>query len=165
MCLGPPRRPRAAPLPPQRWPLHRPAAQPPPLLQMSDKEDNISRLKFYTSGSSTPTAAPPQRGRPRQEPPTVAAPPKRMCFNLAPPLPAAADPGTVFPGMPAMFFAPAREASSSRYPQRNSRPPAWQQDYTFFAASCDKEVGRSSHLTVLSLLHDSLSGPTVRIQK
>ncbi len=42
-------------------------------LQMCDREGNIStsRLKPSTSGSSIPMAAPPQRGRHRQDPQTM----------------------------------------------------------------------------------------------
>ncbi len=57
-----------------------------------------------------------------------------------------------------MFFACAVEASSSRYLQLNRGQPAWQWHYTFFATSCYKEAGWSSHLTVLGLLQDALSG-------
>ena len=94
-------------------------------------------------GSSPAPAEPPSR--PRQEQPDPAAPPKRVRFNLGPASPpAAADPGTVFPGKPARFFARPGEASSSRYLQRNRGPPAWQRNYTFFDASCDQEAGGSS---------------------
>jgi hypothetical protein len=84
-------------------------------LQLGNRGDNIStsRLKPCTGGAAVPTAAPSWRGRPCREPP--APPPKRVRFNLAPtPQPAAADPGTVFPGKPARFFACPGEASSSR---------------------------------------------------
>ncbi len=116
-------------------------------LQMGDREDNVSnsRLKPCAGGAAIPLAAPPRRGRPWREQPAPAAPPKRVRFNLAPASPpAAADPGTVFPGTPARFFARPGEASSGRYPQRNRGPPAWQRDYTFFAASRDQEAGESS---------------------
>jgi hypothetical protein len=66
-----------------------------------------------------PQAVPPRHGQPRRDPQ-----PKRIRFNLT--LPAVADPGTVFLGTPARFFARPGEASSSRYPQRNRGPPAWQ---------------------------------------
>jgi hypothetical protein len=42
------------------------------------------------------------------------------------------------------FFARPGEASSSHYPQRNRGPPAWQQDYTIFGASRNREAGGSS---------------------
>jgi hypothetical protein len=42
-----------------------------------------------------------------------------------------------------------KEPSSSRYPQCNPGPPACQRDYTFFAASRDKEAGGSSVGTLL----------------
>ncbi len=98
---------------------------------------------------SSPAPAPPRCGRPRREQTAAAAPPKRIRFNLTPtPPPAPADLGTVFPGKPAMFFARPGEASSSRYPQRNRGPPAWQRDYTFFAANRDQEAGGSSVATL-----------------
>jgi hypothetical protein len=117
-------------------------------LQLGNREDNVStsRLKPCTGGAAVPTAAPPRRGWPRRKLP--AAPPKRVRFSLAPtPQPAAADPGTVFPGKPPRFFARPGEAYSSRYPQRNRGPPAWQWDYTFFAARRDQEAGGSSVAT------------------
>jgi hypothetical protein len=107
-------------------------------LQLGNREDNVStsRLKPCTGGAAAPTAAPPQCSRPCREPP------KHVRFNLTPtPQPVAADPGTIFPGKPARFFARPGEASSSRYPQRNRGPPAWQWNYTFFAASRDQEAG------------------------
>jgi len=70
---------------------------------------------------------------PCREPPTTAAPPKHVSFNLTPSTPMAADPGIVFPGRTARFFACTGEASSSRYLQLNCGLPAWQRDYTFFA--------------------------------
>jgi hypothetical protein len=96
-------------------------------------------------GAAIPTAAPPRHCRSRREQPAPEAPPKPVRFNLAPTSPpAAADPGTIFPGKPARFSARSGEASPSRYPQRNRGPPAWQWDYTFFAASRDQEAGGSS---------------------
>jgi hypothetical protein len=86
-------------------------------------------------GTSLANTAAPRRGQPWQEPPAATV--------LTPP-PAAADPGTFFPGKPARCFARPGEAYSSRYPQRNRRLPAWHQDYTFFAASRDQEAGGSS---------------------
>jgi hypothetical protein len=86
----------------------------------------------------------PGRCRPLQDLPSTAGLPKHVCFNLTPIPPAAADPGTFFLGTPARFFACPGEASSSRYLQHNRGQPAWQQDYTFFAASCDQEAGGSS---------------------
>jgi hypothetical protein len=116
-------------------------------LQLGDREDNVStsRLKPCTGGATIPKAAPPPRSRPCREQPAAAMPPKGVRFNLAPtPPPAAADPGTVVPGKPARFFARPGEESLSRYSQRNRGPPAWQQDYTFFAASRNQEAGGSS---------------------
>jgi hypothetical protein len=58
-------------------------------LQIGDKQDNISTSRLKPCSSSTPTASPPRRGRPRLP---VADPPppppqrsrKRVRFNLAP---------------------------------------------------------------------------------
>jgi transposase InsO family protein len=82
--------------------------------------------------SGATTARPAQAGATHCHCPTM-----RSRFNLTPTPPAAADPGTVFPATTARFFARPGEASSSCYPQHNRRPPAWQRDYTFFAASRD----------------------------
>ncbi len=60
------------------------------------------------------------------------------------PMPGAADSGTVFPGTPARFFACPEKALASWCLQCNRRPPACQQDYTFFTASCDQEATGSS---------------------
>jgi hypothetical protein len=114
---------------------------------MGDREDNVStsQIKPCADGAAIPH---------RRKQPDPAAPPKRVRFNLATASPPAA-PGTVFPGKPAWFFACPGEASLSRYPQRNRGPPAWQQDYTFYAASRDQEDGGSSVGTLRqSCLHE-----------
>ncbi len=92
----------------------------------------IDRTSHWMEALPLANTAAPRRGQPWQEPPAAAAP--------TPP-PAASDPGTVFPGKPARCFARPGEAYSSRYPQRNRRLPAWQRDYTFFAAGRDQEAG------------------------
>ena len=109
-------------------------------LRIGDKEDNVStsRLKPCTT-TAEPTATPPQRGRPplpagQQRPPVI----KRVQFTL-PPLPAAADSGTVFPGTPARFFARPEHTSTRRNPHPTSRP--WHTDYTFLAHFATKKLG------------------------
>ncbi len=98
-------------------------------LQMGDREDNVStsRLKPCAAGAAIPTAAPPRCSRPHREQPPPAAPPKRVRFNLAPTSPpAAADPGTVFPGKPARFFARPCQGKHLEAATRNAtagRPP------------------------------------------
>jgi hypothetical protein len=81
-----------------------------------------------------------QCSRPQQDLPAAARLPKHVRFNLTPVPPAAADPGTVFPGTPARFFTRPGEASSSRYLQHN----CGQRDYNFFAASRNQEAGGST---------------------
>ncbi len=67
-----------------------------------------------------------------------------------------------FPGKPAKFFARPGEASSSRYLQRNRGLPAWQRDYTFFAASRDQEaVGSSVGTLQQGCLHEYSAWHTV----
>ncbi len=111
-------------------------------LQMGDKEDNISTSCFKPC---TTTAVPPQHDQPRRELPNNAALPKRVGFNIVPaPLPVAADSETIFPGKPARCLACTEESSSSRYPHGRRGAPAWQLDYTFFAASRDQEARGSS---------------------
>jgi hypothetical protein len=144
-CLGPPRGQRAAPLAPLQQPLHRPAAQPLPLQTPDWRQGGqhlhlppqaLHRRRLHPHGGAMPA---------RQDLPAAAGLPKRVSFNLTPtPLPVAADPGTVFPGKPTRFFARPGEVSSSRYPQCNRGPPAWQRDFTFFATSRSKEAGGSS---------------------
>ena len=151
--LGLPRWPRATPLAPLRRPLRRPPAQPPPLPAPAGRQGG-QRLHLPpqalhrrgcrphggpASGSTTPAQpAPPGTARHRR-----AAKPVHLKLAPTPP-PAVADPGTVFPGKPVRFFARPGEASSSRYPQGNRGLPAWQRDYTFFAASNSLEAGGSS---------------------
>jgi hypothetical protein len=69
-------------------------------LQIGGKEDQVSTSRLKPCSSSTPTASPPTRGRPRLHP--AADPPqpptrerRRVRFNLTP-QPAAANSGTVF---------------------------------------------------------------------
>ncbi len=107
---------------------------------------STSRLKPCIRGATIPMAAPPRKQ------PAAAAPPKLVCYNLAPtPPPAAADPGTIFfPGKPARFFAHPGEASSSR--------PATQPQATHLATRlhllrCDQEAGGSSVGTLCPCSH------------
>jgi len=103
-------------------------------LQIGGKEDSISTSRLKPCSSSTPTAAPPTRGRPRLHPIADPPPPptlrrrRRVRFNLPP---AAADSGTVFPVQPDRFFERPEEATNSRYPRRQRGPPPHLRDYNF----------------------------------
>jgi hypothetical protein len=110
------------------------------------KEDKVStsRLKPCRS-SSTPTATPPTRGRPRLHPTADPPPPptcerRRVRFNLTP-QPAAADSGTVFHVQPDRFFERPEEATKSRYPRRQRGLPTGLKDYSFFLSHRDQEAG------------------------
>ncbi len=83
-------------------------------LQMGDREDiSTSRLKPCTGGTSIPTAWPAPEGNARR--PSASASTSQLHHRQ--------NPGTVFPGKPARFFARPGEASSSSYPQHNRGPP------------------------------------------
>jgi hypothetical protein len=103
-------------------------------LQIGAKEDQVSTSRLKPCSSSTPTASPPTRGRPRLHTADPPPPPRRerrwVRFHLTP-QPATADSGTVFPAQPGRFFAHPEEATKSRTSADNAgRPP------TSLTASC-----------------------------
>jgi hypothetical protein len=96
-------------------------------LQIGGKEDQVSTSHLKPCSSSTPTASPPTRGRPRLQPAADPPPPptrerRRVRFDLTP-QPAAADSGTVFPAQPCRFFERPEEATKSRYPADSAGRP------------------------------------------
>jgi hypothetical protein len=103
-------------------------------LQLGDREDNVStaRLKPCTGGAAVPISGTDRR-------PSASASTLRPCHRqrqlTLEPFFLASLPG---------FFARPGEASSSRNPHCNRGPPAWQLDYTFFAANRNQEAWESS---------------------
>jgi hypothetical protein len=114
-----------------RWAARKTRSLPPqalPQLQHADSDPADPRM---------PPAAPHRQ-------PAAAADLRtpRVRFDLTP-QPAATDSGTVFPVQPDRLFERPEEATKSRYPRRQRRPPPGLKDYSFFLSHRDQEAGET----------------------